>query len=174
MTIANVKSKGRAMHQNTPSRRTQTDAQEMAKQADVELSILLGIEQSLRVALQWMTRGRGNSHKLSTLRFHTWSFERHLTRIRALADHGGYMHVITDAKPHLASKVAALQERRVKLHDTLEKLVIELELVSQDDFDGFTRICLGIQQFLDDLRAHGQQESELLQHAVSQESGGQG
>lgn len=75
-----------------PIAHSPAELHEVAKQAEVELTILLAIEQSLRVALQWMTRGHGNSHMLSTLRFASRSFERHLTRTRVLEDFGGYMH----------------------------------------------------------------------------------
>lgn len=150
------------------------EAQEIARQADVELAILLGIEQSLRIALQWMTRGRGNSHKLSTLRFHTWSFERHLTRIQVLADHGGYMHLITDANPHLAGEVETLRNGREVLHSNLERIIVRLERVSRDDAGKFGKICAELERFLDHLRAHGERERELLQHSFSQEEGGSG
>jgi hypothetical protein len=90
------------MEREEPTASDSEDASEIARQADVELSILLGIERALRSALQWMTRGRGNRRKLSTLKFQMGSFHRHLTRLHALSDHGGYMHVVTDAAPHLA------------------------------------------------------------------------
>ena len=157
-----------------PTAYNTADAQEIARQADVELAILLGIEQSLRIALQWMTRGRGNSHKLSTLRFHTWSFERHLTRIQVLADHGGYMHLITDANPHLAGEVGALRNERAELHANLERTIVRLDHVSRDDAGGFGQICADLERFLDDLRAHGEKERELLQHSFTQEEGGSG
>jgi hypothetical protein len=150
------------------------DALEIARQADVELAILLGIEESLRIALQWMTRGRGNSHKLSTLRFQTWSFERHLTRIQVLADHGGYMHLTTDAHPHLADEVEALRNERAQLHSNLQRIIVRLDHVSRDDAGGFGQICADVEGFLDDLRTHGQKERELLQHAFTPERGGSG
>ncbi len=59
------------MSNGEPTADDATESQEIARQAEVELAILLGIEQSLRIAFQSMTRGRGNSHKLATLRFHT-------------------------------------------------------------------------------------------------------
>ncbi|MHC4091903.1 MAG: hypothetical protein ACYSUQ_06715 [Planctomycetota bacterium] len=162
------------MKNSEPTAHYTTAAQEIARQAEVELAILLGIEQSLRIALQWMTRGRGNSHKLSTLRFHTWSFERHLTRIQILADHGGYMHLITDANPHLAGEVGALENERAELHANLQRLIVRLDHVSRDDAGGFGQICADLERFLDDLRTHGQKESELLQHSVTQGEGGSG
>ena len=150
------------------------EAQEIARQAEVEIAILLGIEQSLRIALQWMTRGRGNSHKLSTLRFHTWSFERHLTRIQVLSDHGGYMHLVTEANPHLAGEVETLRNEREELHSNLERIIVRLERVSRDDAGGFGKICAELERFLDDLRTHGQNERKLLQHSFTQEEGGSG
>jgi hypothetical protein len=157
-----------------PTPNNVAESQEIAEQAEVELAILLGIEQSLRIALQWMTRGRGNSHKLSTLRFHTWSFERHLTRIQVLADHGGYLHIITDADPHSADEVRALRNERADLHANLERIIVRLDHVSRDDAAGFRQICADLERFLDDLRAHGEKERELLQQSFTQEEGGSG
>jgi hypothetical protein len=150
------------------------EAREIARQAEVELAILLGIEESLRIALRWMTRGRGNSHKLSTLRFQTWSFERHLTRIQVLAEHGGYMHLITDAHPHLAGEVEELRNKGEELHSNLERIIVRLDRVSGDDATGFGQICADLERFLDDLKTHGQKESELLQRSFTQEEGGSG
>jgi len=150
------------------------EAREIARQAEVELVILLGIEESLRIALQLMTRDRANSRKLSTLRFAARSFERHLTRTRVLADHGGYMHWITDANPHLASQVSALRDVREDLQANFERIVLRLEYVSPDDSAAFGQVCTDLDRYLDDLKMHGQKECELLQHSFNQEEGGSG
>jgi hypothetical protein len=142
-----------------------TDAREIARQADVELGILLGIEQTLRVALQWMTRGRGNSHKLSTLRFQTWSFQRQLTRVQVLADHGGYMHLITEVRPDPAREVKTLKDERKNLVSDLDGIIAGLERVSGDDAAAFEEICGDLERFLDELRAHGERERELLRRS---------
>jgi len=151
-----------------------TEVREIARQAGVELAVLLGMEQTLRMALQWMTRDRGNRHKLSTLRFHAWSFERHLSRIQALADHGGYMHLIADANPHLARNVEALRNKHAVLHTNLERMIFQLDHVSRDDASGFGQICADLERFLNDLRTLGEEESELLQRSFTQEEGGSG
>ena len=148
--------------------------QEIAKQMEVELALLFSIEQSFRIALQWMTRDRGNSRKLSTLRFLARSFERQLTRTRVLADHGGYMHLITDTKPHLASEVKALRNVREELHANFERIMVRLEYVSPDDAAGFGKVCAELERYLEDLKAHGQKELELLQRSFNQEGGGSG
>jgi len=150
------------------------ESQEIAKQMEVELALLLNIEQSFRIALQWMTRDRGNSRKLSTLRFVARSFERQLTRMRVLADYGGYMHLIGDTKPHLASEVKALRNVREELHANFERIMVRLEYVSPDDAAGFEKVCGELEHYLADLKAHGQKEVELLQRSFNQDDGGCG
>lgn len=154
--------------------RSVAELREIAEQANVELAILLSIEESLRLALQWMMRDHGNSRKLSTLRFHTSFFERQLARVHVMADHGGYMNLITDANPHLAGEVAALRSERTDLHGDLEKVIIRLEYVSPDDSVTLGKVCADLERFLDAQRAHGQRECELLQHSFAQEEGGSG
>jgi len=153
---------------------TEDESREIAKQAEVELAILLGLERSLRIVLQWMTRDRGNSHKLATLRFAARSFERHLTRVRVLADHGGYMHLITDTTPHLASEAGALRNEREELQAGFERIIVRLEYVSPDDTVAFNQVCADLNRYLEDLKAHGQKEMQLLQHSFAQEEGGSG
>lgn len=153
---------------------TATELKELAEQVEVELSILLGIEQSIRRALQWMTRDRGNTHKLETLRFAARSFERHLTRTRVLADDGGYMHAITDANPHLAGDVKALRSGREELQTNFEQIILHLEYVSPDDATAFSQVCVELEHYFDDLITHGQKEMSLLQHSFVQEEGGSG
>lgn len=147
------------------------ESQEIAKQMEVELALLLSIEQSFRIVLQWMTRDRGNSRKLSTLRFVARSFERQLTRTRVLADHGGYMHVITDTEPHLASEVKALRNVREELQVNFERIIVRLEYVSPDDAAGFAKACAEVEHYLVDLKAHGEKEMQLLQRAFKQKEG---
>ena len=67
------------------------EAYAIAKQIEVEFALLLNIQNAFRIALDWKTERNANSRKLSTLRFVAASFERHLTRLRALSEHGGYM-----------------------------------------------------------------------------------
>jgi len=147
------------------------EAQEIAKQIEVEFALLLKIDESLHIALQWMTRDRGNSRKLSTLRSVARSFERQLTRTRTLADYGGYMHVITDIEPGLARDVKELKNAREELQADFERIIVRLEYVSPDDADGFAKVCAELEHYLVDLQAHGQKEMELLQRSFQQKEG---
>jgi hypothetical protein len=148
------------------------DAREIARQAEVEIAVLLALESAMRTALQWMTRGRGNSRKLSTLRFQLWSFERHLTRTQILADHGGYMHVVIEAAPHLVGEVHALENERAGLHANLDRLIVRMENISQDDAPGFASICADLERLLDQLRAQGEREREPVHHVLTKEGAG--
>lgn len=162
------------MNDQPYTRLSRSEYHEIAEQAKIELAILLRLDESIRSALRLMTRDRANNHKLSTIRFHTNSFERHFTRISALADHNGYMHVIVETNPNMAGEVDAMRRERQALHDVLNKLIVRLERISGDDNGAFKMICIEVENLLDDINAHGKAETELLQRAFVQEFGGSG
>ncbi len=150
------------------------DLREIARQIEDELALLVHIEKALRVALNWRSEGEGNDRKLSTLRFITGSFERHLARMRALAADGGYMRRVTEAKPHLVSAVEELKQHRDELQVRLEQIMLRLEHLDPQKFAAFDELCAELKTFFDDLSTHDQQEMELLQHSFAQEEGGSG
>jgi hypothetical protein len=142
------------------------EARDIAKQIEVELAILLSIEQSLRIALQWMTRGRGNGRKLATLRFVARSFEQQLQRTRLLEENGGYLPLVFDSKPGLAEEMKALQHRREETQAEFERIIMRLEYISADDAEGFAQICTSLETYLSDLNVHNRKELELLQRSL--------
>lgn len=152
----------------------ETEADEIAKQFEVELALLVNIEDSLRIVLDWKTSKHGIIRKLSTLRFLSQSFERHLSRLRVLSEYGGYMHRVTDLKPHMANEVLELKAVRDGLQSELGKLMIELELIASSDDERFGRLCNEYRQFLDALTVHAQQERDLFLRSVYEVEGGQG
>ncbi len=151
-----------------------TESREVAKQIEVELALLLNIEQAFRVALDWKTNDGENNRKLSTLRFVTRSFERHLARIRMLSDYGGYMVLVTDMKPQLASAVRSLKLLRDNLQAHLDELMFRLEHVSANETAKFDELCKELEHYLEDLSAHGAKEMELLQRGFADVEGGAG
>jgi hypothetical protein len=150
------------------------EAAAIAEQSRVELAVLLGIEKALRVAIDWKVRDGSSIHKLSTLRFLAASFERHLTRITVRADRGGYMHRITNAKPHLTNDVQELRGTLRGFRTDLERIVMRLDYVTPIDDAGIEQVCSDFKSVLDDLATHGQKKGELLQHSFAQEEGGEG
>lgn len=162
------------MNNKDASHHDKIDAAAIAEQAKVELDVLLGIEKALRVAIDWEVKEGSPAHKLSTLRFLTDSFERHLTRITVRADQGGYMHRITDAKPHLTNDVLALRDTLRGFRTDLERIVMRLDYIAPGDEGGIREICMDFKSVLDGLSSHGQKKSDLAQHAYAQEEGGEG
>jgi hypothetical protein len=77
------------------------------------------------------------------------------------------MHSITDANPHLASKVRALKDVRGKLQANFERIILRLEYVSPDDAAAFGEVCAELECYLEQLRTHGEKERELLQQKGS-------
>ena len=157
-----------------PTAYDHAESEEIATQSQIELRLLLSIERSLRITLQWMTRERGNTRKLSTLRSVARSFERQLNRTRVLADQPGYLHLITAATPELASAVQELRGARETLQAGFEGIVLRLEYVSPDDADPLQRVCVELERYLDDLNAHGRKELKLLRRSRSRETGAPG
>jgi hypothetical protein len=80
-----------------PAASDRAESDEIAMQVQSALQSLLNVKGTLRTALQWMTRERGNTRKLSTLRSVSRSFEHQLSRTRVLADEPGYLRMITAA-----------------------------------------------------------------------------
>ena len=150
------------------------EAYAIAKQIEVEFALLLNIQNAFRIALDWKTERNANSRKLSTLRFVAASFERHLTRLRALSEYGGYMHLVTDMKPQLGKKVQKLKEIRDDLQANLEQLMLRMEHISPDDASGFDGVCVKLGDYLTDLASHAQLEMELLQQCFLEVEGGSG
>jgi hypothetical protein len=153
-----------------PTAYDRAESEEIATQIQIELRLLLSIERSLRTTLQWMTRERGNTCKLSTLRSVARSFERQLSRTRVLADQPGYLHLITAATPELTSEVQELRRARETLKAGFEGIVLRLEYVSPDNVDALQRVCAELERYLDELNTHGRKELKLLRRSRSPET----
>ena len=162
------------MEYHEPTASNLGEAEEISKQIAVEVALLINIEQAFRIALDWKTDHRGNIRKLSTLRFVARSFERHLTRVRALSEYGGYMHLVTDMKPQLSRDVQKLKELRDDLQAHLERMMLRMEHLSPADASAFEGLCAELEDYLKDLGSHAEREMDLLQRCFAEEEGGSG
>lgn len=151
-----------------------TDSAEIARQALVEHQMLTHVEQAIRVALDWDTKGGDCSRKVSTLQFSTESFRRHLARMKNLADDDGYLRLVVDAKPQLIGAVRALQTQREELESKLDMLIARLGAVPPTDRDAVESLCIDLKAFLDELKKHHECETDLIQQAIVQEEGRSG
>ncbi len=151
-----------------------TDPADIAQQALVEREMLNYIEQAMRVALDWDTAGDDCSRKLSTLLFSAESFQRHLVRMKNLAEDDGYLTMVVDAKPQLIGTVRGLQAQRDALESNLDKLIARLRGVPPTERDSMENLCIEMKEFLDEFKEHHDRETDLIQQAIMQEEGGSG
>jgi hypothetical protein len=162
------------MRNSGDSQHVAADVDDIAKQFQVELALLVNIEKAIHFTLDWNFGSHEAVRKLSTLRFATQTFERHLARVRALSEHGGYMHLITDKKPHLANEVMELKGARDGLQEQFERLIVALEHVSPNDPARIEEVCTDYRRFLEALDLHGQNERGIFHRACFEEVGGSG
>ncbi len=151
-----------------------TDPANIAQQALVEREMLNYVERAMRVALDWDMTGDDCSRKLSTLLFSAESFQRHLVRMRKLAEDDGYLSMVVGAKPQLIGTVSALQTQRDALESDLDILIERLRGVPPSERDSVESLCIEMTAFLDELKKHNDRETDLIQQAVMQEEGGSG
>lgn len=156
------------------SLRDPSPARVVAEQIQVELTILVGIEDTLRAALRWRTQEQGNSRKLATLRHHLSSFDRQLIRTQLLMDETGYLQTVAETAPELGSAINSLRDRRSALQHELTQLLFRLELSSPQDIADLDRMSEQIGQLLDRFESHARDEISLVQRAMNQEHGGSG
>ncbi len=158
----------------SPTPDPEAESQDIAGQIQTEHVILRNVEQALCVALEWKTSSGRNTRKLSTLRFVAHSFHRHWSRMRVLAEHGGYMSWVVETKPHLSGAVQGLKKQCDELGATLERIMSRLDHVSPDDTVAFCGVCSELERLLKEHKSHDEQETQLYQQAVAQDEGGPG
>lgn len=151
------------------------DRHTLAQQAAVEDQALHHVMQALRAALTWEVAERGVGRKLSSVRFMTQSLERHLHRLIALEEDGGYMQVVTECKPNLAEKVAPLRADHDRFEATLDQLMGDLKVIDQDaPSTRLNEVCGRLERLLDDIARHHRAEAALEQQVLLEDEGGEG
>lgn len=150
------------------------DRQEIAQQTQIEHKLVKQVVEGLRLATGWEVSGQDATRKLSTLRFVTQSFQRHLERLLALEEYDGYLGVVSASAPHLARSTVALQEEHNTFRDEVRQIVERLEQLQPTDLDGLDDTCQTLLQLLDRIETHNHKEISLLLEAFVQEEGGEG
>ena len=149
------------------------DPQDIAKQMQVEREMLVHIENALRAALGWEVKEDDFSRNLSTLRFVAQSFQRHLNRAWVLQEKGGYMQVVLEMKPHREPTIETMKREHARLQGILDVLILKLDGIFPTGRDAFLGVRDQMLEFLENLKAHSEKESHLLQEAFMQEEGGE-
>ena len=150
------------------------DHHELAQQTQVESGLLQHLINGLRAALAWEVRGDDFSRKLSTLRFISGSFQRHLERLMTLEEVDGYMDLVLETKPFLSKSVGCLKQDHEGFRSSTRDVVCRLAIVHPTDPITFAEICDDLAELLNKLETHGRKEVKLFQEAFEQEEGGEG
>ena len=98
---------------------------------EIEQELLRHVMEGLRLSTTWQVRGPDASRKLSTLRFVTGSFQRHLERLRTALEH--LMHAHAEGLPALArgASVQRLAEHMIDISRMLT--IVDLWLDEEDE-----------------------------------------
>src|SRR5690606_511864 len=96
----------------------------LIEQTKVESDALEHVTRALEIMLGWTVASDGFARKLSSVRFFTELYQRHLERLFALEEIDGYMDAVSKLKPELASRVAALKQEHEPLRAALRETVL--------------------------------------------------
>ena len=150
------------------------DAKAVSQQLLVEHEMLMHVTNALRTILDWKGTDTDLSRKLSSLRFVTQSFQRHLDRLMGLEEHDGYMEVVVKAHPELLKEVDALRVEHEQFRNGLNRIVYRLEGLGPAEHEPFEQVCEKLKSLLEQVDLHSGKETELLQNALLTEEGGEG
>jgi hemerythrin-like domain-containing protein len=152
-----------------------TTAQHLViEQTKVESQTLEYVTQALEVALAWVVDGNDVSRKLSTVRFLTESYQRHVERLFALEELDGYMDSVALLNPELTLRVADLKAEHERFREAIRKALLRLDQAPPTDPTNFSAICAELRTVINQVLQHIRQENELLVESVQQDTGGEG
>ncbi len=150
------------------------DSQDVARQTQVEQELLGHIMQVVRISAGWPVPGPDASRKLSTLRFVTQSFQRHLEHLLTLEEYDGYMDLVKTSAPRLGRLTDSLRSEHDTFRGRTRQLVQRLERLPATDLKALDSLCTELLELLKCVEEHNAKETELIQDAMAQDEGGEG
>jgi hypothetical protein len=146
---------------------------DFTQQALLEHAMLRHLIEGLRATLSWQGQ-EDSSRKLSTLRFFTQSFQRHLERLLALEEYDGYLDEVGVSSPWLSRRVDGLRGEHEGLREATRRAVHRLEQGSPLDPAGLDGLCAEVAALLERVEDHSRKEMGLLQETFDRDIGGEG
>ena len=150
------------------------DRHDMAEQVRVEQELLRHVMEGLRLSTTWQVQGPDDSRKLSTLRFVTASFQRHLERLLALEEDDGFLDMVPACTPRLARATAALRAEHDGFRSEARRVVQRLEPLPATDPLALEEVGGALVALLDRIEGHNRKEMALLLEAFERDEGGEG
>jgi hypothetical protein len=146
----------------------------LIQQTKVESQALEHITRALEVMLGWAVNGDGFARKLSSVRFFTELYQRHLERLFALEEIDGYMESVARLHPELAKQVDHLQQEHEQFRAAVRKSVVRIDLASPAQMAEFDATCKQLRNTINQVLEHLRRESELLVESFNRDTGGEG
>jgi hemerythrin-like domain-containing protein len=146
----------------------------LIQQTKVESQALEHITQAVEVALAWVVEGDDVSRKLSSVRFFTEMYQRHLERLFALEEVDGYMDDVTELSPELTNQVDQLKPEHEQFRVAIRKLVLRLDRTPPVDCASFNAVCEKLRLVIKQVLEHTRRENELFVESIQQDTGGSG
>ena len=150
------------------------DCKGVAAQCRAENEILRHVKAGLRLSLDLEVRAVGLDRKLSSVRFTTQSFRRHMQRLFDLEEDGGYMVIVGELKPHLTERAVELRLEHDEFRSSLNRIEPTMEMLQPDDCQRLGDVCNELAELLNRLDEHDEKESDLLLEACNNDEGGEG
>jgi hypothetical protein len=147
---------------------------DIIQQTVVENCMLKILVEGLRSALAWKVTNAAFSRKLSSVRFITQSFQRHLERLMALKEYDGYMDRLAKKAPQLTRAVGELKQEHEAFRTRIRRILLGLEHVSSTDYATFANLCDELLTLLTNVDEHRKKEANLYHEAFEQDAGGEG
>jgi hypothetical protein len=145
----------------------------LIQQTKVESQALEHITRALEVMIGWAVDGDGYGRKLSSVRFFTELYQRHLERLFALEEIDGYMEGISRLNPELAVQVDDLKREHEQFRAAVRKMVVRIDLASPTNLPEFDATCDELRKTINQVLDHLRREQELLVESIQRDTGGE-
>ena len=146
----------------------------LIQQTEVERLALEHVTRALEVMLSWTVEGEGFSRKLSSLRFFTDLYQRHLERLFALEEIDGFMESVSRLNPELKSQVDDLKREHEEFRAAVRASVVRIDRALPTQIAEFNATCDELRGTMDQVIEHLHRESELLVESINRDTGGEG
>ena len=146
----------------------------LIQQTKVESQALEHVTRALEVMLGWNVEGDGFSRKLSSVRFFTELYQRHLERLFALEEVDGYMESVARLKPELSSQVDELRAEHEDMRAAVRKSVVRIDLATPLQLSDFDATCSQLRSTINRALDHLRREDDLLMQTFYGDTGGEG
>jgi hypothetical protein len=145
----------------------------LIRQTKVESHALEHVTRALEVMIAWAVDGTGFSRKLSSVRFFTALYQRHVERLFALEEIDGYMESVSHKHPERTSQVDILKREHEHLRAAIRRIVVRLDLASPLDLAEFDTTCMELRKTINEVLEHLRSEQEMLGESFYRDTGGE-